>query len=436
MTERRVVVTGLGPVSSIGIGNEKFLEGLKNGKVGIDRISAFDPSAFRSQIAGQICDFKCADYVPKYYRKSIKVMARDIELAVAGADQAVRDAGLVTKGIDPDNVKVDPTRLGVNIGAGLICADLNELVYGLSTAVDDNGKFSLAKWGQGGMNNLTPLWLLKYLPNMLACHVTIIHDAQAPSNTITCAEAASQLAIGEAFRTIVRNCADICLCGGAESKLNPMSLIRQDLMYRLTRDNNNSPKSAVRPFDTKRSGTAIAEGGAVITLEELEYAKARNAKIYGELVGVGASFGTNNFIEPEESGDAIAVAIERALADANVDPKSVDLVIAFAGGSPKQDRAEALAINRVLGNVPVTSIKGQVGMPGAGAGALDVVVGMLALSENFIPGTINCDEVSADCPVNVVQKSQAATVNTIVTLNYSLSGGQTGALVFKRYQNQ
>jgi len=433
MTSRRVVVTGLGPISSIGIGKEQFLAGLRSGQVGIDRIRAFDPSKFHSRIAGQIENFRCADYVPKSYRKSIKVMARDIELAVAAADQAVRDAGLVTKGINADNPQVDSTRLGVNIGAGLICADLNELVYGLSTAVGDDGKFTLAKWGKEGMNNLTPLWLLKYLPNMLACHVTIIHDAQAPSNTVTCADASSQLAIGEAFRTIVRNCADVCLCGGVESKLNPMGLLRQDLLGRLTHTHNDCPKCAVRPFDAKRDGTAIAEGGAVIALEALECAQKRNAKIYGELVGVGASFGTSDFINPEHDGEAISVAIERAIADAKLSAKDVDLVISFAVGTRDHDRAEAIAINKVLGKVPVTSVKGQLGLAGAGSGAIDVVVAMLAMSENFVPATINCETIDPECPVNVVQSQHDSKVNTIVTLNYSLSGGQTAALVFKRY---
>jgi len=434
MTSRRVVVTGLGPVSAIGIGKDKFLDGLKNQTIAIDRISEFDPGHFKAQIAAQINGFKCADYVPKSYRKSIKVMARDIELAVCGADQAVRDAGLVTKGINPDAPQVDSTRLGVNIGAGLICADLNELSYALAASTE-NDVFSLAKWGKEGMNNLTPLWLLKYLPNMLACHVTIIHDAQAPSNTITCSDASSQLAIGEAYRTIVRNCADICLCGGAESKLNPMGLIRQDLLGRLTRTHNDNPKQAVKPFDAHRDGTAIAEGGAVITLEALDCAKKRNARIYGELIGTGASFGTGDFIKPEPDGEAIRVAIERALANANVSPKDVDLVVGFALGTKDHDRAEACAIRKILGDVPVTSVKGQLGFCGAGSGAIDATVALLALSEGIIPATVNCDAVDPECPVNVVQKPQQSKVNIVVTLNYSLCGGQTGALVFKRYQD-
>src|SRR6185295_18738369 len=143
--------------------------------------------------------------------------------------------------------------------------------------------------GREGMNQLTPLWLLKYLPNMLACHVTIIHALKGPSNTITCADASSHLAIGEAFRTIQRGNADLAICGGAESKVVPMGLMRQCVLKRVTETHNDSPADAVRPFDADATGTAIGEGGGLFILEEYEHAKKRNAKIYAEVVGFGAS---------------------------------------------------------------------------------------------------------------------------------------------------
>jgi len=434
MGYRRVVITGLGPVSPIGIGKQAFIEAIRNGTIGIKKITAFEPGNFKSQIAGQIDDFKCRDYVPKSYRKSIKVMARDIELAVAAADVAVRDAGIKTKAIDPDNVDVDSTRLSVNIGAGLLCADLNELTFALYSAVDDNGEFSLEKWGNVGMNNLTPLWLLKYLPNMLACHVTIIHDAQAPSNAITCGEASSHLAIAEAFNTIRGNRADVCLAGGAESKINPMGLVRQDLMGRLTHSHNDSPASAVRPFDSNRDGTAVAEGGAIIVLENLDRAQGRNAKIYAEIIGAGSSYGTDKKFELESDGQAIATAIEKALQSADMKSDEIDLVISFAAGLKVQDQAEALAIKQALGEVPVSSIKGQIGCNGAGTGALDITIAALAISEDFVPATINCENVDNDCPINVVKELQERQINTVLTIGYSLSGGQVCAIILKRYK--
>src|SRR5437868_14418180 len=243
---RRVVITGIGISSPLGIGAKAFWENLLAGKSGVRRISAFDPSGFPSQIAGEVPDFKIGDYVPKSYRKAAKVMARDIELAVVAADDAFKDAGIQSKAYTETPTLVSE-RFGCNIGAGLINCELNELTAAMHVARDGN-KLDLQKWGREGMASLTPLWLLKYLPNMLACHVTIIHQLKGPSNTITCADASSHLAIGEAFRTIQRGKADLAICGGAESKVNPMGMVRHGLLRRLNETHNDSPEKAVRPF--------------------------------------------------------------------------------------------------------------------------------------------------------------------------------------------
>src|SRR4051812_13303094 len=244
---RRVVVTGIGVVSPIGIGAKTFWDNLLAGQVGVRRIALYDPSGFPCQIAGEVPAYKISEYVPKSYRKATKVMARDIELAVIAADDAFKDAGIKSKA-HTETPEVEPKRFGCNIGAGLISAELNELTAAMHTARDGN-KLDLQKWGRDGMGQLTPLWLLKYLPNMLACHVTIIHGLMGPSNTITCAEASSHLAIGEAFRTLQRGKADLAICGGADSRVNPMGVIRQALLGRLNDAHNDSPESAVRPFD-------------------------------------------------------------------------------------------------------------------------------------------------------------------------------------------
>ncbi|NUQ50555.1 MAG: beta-ketoacyl-[acyl-carrier-protein] synthase family protein, partial [Phycisphaerae bacterium] len=300
MTPRRVVITGLGPVTPVGVGATDFWNALLEGRSGIRRLQAFDPSRFDSQIGGEISGVSVNDAVPKGYRKAAKIMARDIALAVVAAHRAAVDAGLKTKcllerGDAEGPTNVDSARWGANIGAGLICADLPELAEALHSASTD-GVFSIARWGSEGMNNLTPLWLLKFLPNMLACHVTIVHDCQGPSNTITCGEASSHLAIGEAFRTIARGVADVCICGGAESKGNPMALLRQSLGGRLSK-RNDDPQHACRPFAADRDGTVISEGGGLVILEELEHAQARGARIYAEVAGFGAS---NDAYEPSQ----------------------------------------------------------------------------------------------------------------------------------------
>ena len=292
MNPRRVVITGVGPVTPLGVCAEAFWNALAEGRSAVRRLQTFDPGGFDSQVGGEIDGLSISDFVPKSYRKASKIMARDIVLAVVAAYQAVRDAGLRTKclierGEAGGEPLPHPTRFGANIGAGLICADLAELAEALHSAAEGGG-FSLRRWGAEGMNNLTPLWLLKFLPNMLACHVTIVHDAQGPSNTITCGEASSHLAIGEAFRTVARGVADVCICGGAESKINPMALVRQSLGRRLSR-RNDTPQAACRPFAATRDGTVVSEGGGLVILEELEHARRRGARIYAELVGFGAA---------------------------------------------------------------------------------------------------------------------------------------------------
>src|ERR1700722_14870312 len=214
---RRVVVTGIGVISPIGIGSAAVWTNLLTGQVGIRRIAGFDPGGFPCQIGGEVPPFKIGDFVPKAYRKATKVMARDIELAVVAADDAFKDSGLKSKAYS-ETPDFDGGRFGCNIGAGLINAELNELTAAMATARDGN-RLDLAKWGRDGMTQLTPLWLLKYLPNMLSCHVTIIHQLKGPSNTNTCREASSHLAIGEAFRTIQRGKADLAICGGAANRI-------------------------------------------------------------------------------------------------------------------------------------------------------------------------------------------------------------------------
>ncbi|MCK6457456.1 MAG: beta-ketoacyl-[acyl-carrier-protein] synthase family protein [Phycisphaerae bacterium] len=447
---RRVVITGLGAVTPVGIGIQDTFDALVEKRCGIRRISAFDPSRFSSQIGGEVPPYKVGDYVPKSYRKATKVMARDIELAVVAAYLATRDAGLVTKcmiergesnGATTPNI--DSTRFGANIGAGLICADLNELAGALATSVENPGvasnrAFSLLKWGREGMSNLTPLWLLKFLPNMLACHVTIVHDAQAPSNTITCGEASSHLAIGEAFRTIQHGLADACICGGAESKLNPMGLMRQSLLDRLTTEHNDQPERACRPFDRNRKGSVISECGGLLILEELEHAKARGARIYAEVVGFGASQSCASISQPQADGRSLRIAIEKAMADAGATPDRIGLANLAGVGTVEDDLSEAAGLRGALGatgaTVPVLATKGALGNSGAGSGAIDLAVMAMAISRGVVPPSQNTDEVDPACGINVVRPDpRDLRSEYALSVATALSGRQTAALVLKRF---
>lgn len=445
MTPRRAVITGLGPVTPIGTGVDDFWRGLLAGRSGIRRLQSFDPARFDSQVGGEIDGLSVAEAVPKAYRKASKIMARDIVLAVVAAYQAVRDAELRTKcvlerGDASGEANVDPTRFGANIGAGLICADLPELAETLYSA-SDGRQFSLARWGAEGMSNLTPLWLLKFLPNMLACHVTIVHDCQGPSNTLTCGEASSHLAIGEAFRTIARGVADVCICGGAESKINPMALLRQSLGRRLS-TRNDTPETACRPFAAGRDGTVVAEGGGLVILEELEHARRRGARIYAELVGFGAAHDVHQTAQPGQlspDGRGVVLAARKALKDAGIGPEHVSLVAASGYGLIAADQAEAAAIRTVLGaraaDVPVLSIKGGLGLNGAGSGALEFIAAALALRHHTLPPAINSAPVDPACGLKLCTAGPLdARIDYVLTTVFALTGGQCAALVLKRYE--
>ena len=445
MTPRRVVITGLGPVTPVGVGASDFWNALLEGRSGIRRLQAFDPSRFNSQIGGEIAGVSVNDAVPKGYRKASKIMARDIALAVVAAHRAAMDAGLKTKcllerGDAEGPANVDSARWGANIGAGLICADLPELAEALHSAATD-GVFSIARWGSEGMSNLTPLWLLKFLPNMLACHVTIVHDCQGPSNTITCGEASSHLAIGEAFRTIARGVADVCICGGAESKTNPMALLRQSLGGRLSR-RNDDPQRACRPFAADRDGTVISEGGGLVILEELEHAQARGARIYAEVAGFGAS---NDAYEPSQpsrphpQGRGLALAARKALRDAGLDAARLDLVATAACGLREHDASEAAAVRTILGGraaeVPVLNVRAGLGNNGAGSGAIDFIATALAVANATIPPAFNSAPLDPAAGLKVVTSGPVdARIEHAISLTYALGGGQSAALVIRRYR--
>jgi 3-oxoacyl-[acyl-carrier-protein] synthase II len=234
-SERRVVITGLGLITPIGTGPEAFWTALEEGRGGVRRIAAFPVDGLPNDLAAEVLDFneKAAKALalPKYKKvltKSLKYMARDILLAVSAAQLAVADAGLA----DGD---VDPTRIGVDLGAGLISSELDELAPAIVHATRPGGEFDYHVYGSEGIPQINPLWLLKYLPNMLACHISILFDCPGPSNTITEAEAASNIAIGEAARIIGRGRADVMITGGADSKIHPLSLVRMSLLGQMTR---------------------------------------------------------------------------------------------------------------------------------------------------------------------------------------------------------
>ncbi|MBI3822151.1 MAG: beta-ketoacyl-[acyl-carrier-protein] synthase family protein [Planctomycetes bacterium] len=419
---RRVVLTGIGVVSPIGLDAESFWAGLERGQSGIKTIQIFDPSVLETRFAAQIVGFDIKKFLlSKDERRQIKVMSRTIQLAVAAAQVALADSKI-------DKQKLDPTRFGIEFGAGLIPSELDELGAASYVATGHNTHdVDLKLWGGKGIEAIQPLWMLKYLPNMLACHVAILHNAQGPNNTITESEVAALLAVGEAARIIQRDQADLFLVGGADSKLTPMGLVRQTLFGQMSK-HNEAPAQAVKPFDRRRDGTAFGEGSGVLVAEELEHARRRGATIYGEIVGFGAAF------DRGLTGKGLARAIRAALAQANITPADIDHVNGHGLGSLKLDAFEARGVNEVFGtSVPVWSIKPNVGHLSAGSGTTEFAASLLAMKHGVLPATLNYAEPDPACPVQVLNKARPIAKPHFVKIGYT-EMGQCAAAVCKRWE--
>ncbi|MCF7976002.1 MAG: beta-ketoacyl-[acyl-carrier-protein] synthase family protein [Phycisphaerae bacterium] len=440
MTSPRVVITGVGAVSPLGLTAQDLWDGLINGRSGVGPITAFDPAGFTCKIAGQVPEYKLRDYIPKSSRKAAKLMSRDIELSIIAANEALRHARFNTPGMEtPDPVTLEPTRTAIILGAGLISCDLVELAPAVAASVKD-GRFDLKQWGLQGIQHVTPLWLLKYLPNMLACHISIIHDIQGPSNTITCAEASGHLAVIEAMQIIQRGSADTALAGGTEAKVNPIVMARQWLINRATSQGNDAPGEACRPFDAKATGSVFGEGSGLLVLESLDTAQARQAPILAEIVGYGQSNCLNTPYESLESdGKGIQIAVSKALAKACLTPDQIDLIIPHGTGVAQDDAAESMALSAVFGaclaNIPVLPTKSMLSNTGTAAGALDLIAAVKIMQHGIIPAAVNCTDKSPDCALSIQTQSIEKPIRYALCCSYSY-GGQTAAVILKNPQDE
>jgi 3-oxoacyl-[acyl-carrier-protein] synthase II len=424
-SSRRAVLTGLGVITAVGQDAVSLWDALRGGRGGIRTITTFDASALPTRFAAEVPDFDPKNYVDKKDRRSLKVMARTIQLAVSAAQLALDDSGV-------DKAALDPTRFGVEFGSGLIASELDEL--GDAAQVSANcqpGAVDLEKWGEAGLAAIPPLWMLKYLPNMLACHVSILHNAQGPNNSITESDVAGLLALGEAYRVLGRDGADFFLVGGAESKINPLSMVRQCLFEPLSR-RNDAPDKACRPFDRRRDGLVIGEGAAVLVLEELEHARRRGAHIYAEVVGFGAAF------DRLKTGAGLARAVRAALADAGLGPEDIDHINAHGLSSVEGDAWEARGLQEVFGGlrepVPVFAAKSYLGSLGAGSGTTELAASVVAMQHGAVPATLNYEEPDPACPVFVTAGGpRPMKRGHVLKVNFTPMG-QCAAVVVRKWE--
>lgn len=416
---RQVVITGTGVVCPIGLGKQAYWESMCQGRSGVRPISLFETGHLPVKFGGQISQFDPKEYVKP--RKSIKVMCRETQIAFASATMAIEDAGL-------DPARIDPDRFGVVFGSQMLYGDIAELedIYRHAIVA---GQFHLGRFADRIEAELYPLWMLKYLPNMAACHIGIAFDARGHNNTIVQGEASSLLALIECVTTIERGRADVMISGGTGSRLGLTAM-----MYR--GDSNLShrqddPAGASRPFDRDRDGMVNGEGAAALVLESRGHADSRGAPVLCQVSGFGRAFAGPGDGRGQQVL-AVAQTISQALSAAQIGAAEVGHVNANGLSTLEDDAMEARGIEHALGGTPVLAPKSYFGNLGGGTGAVEMVASVLALVHGQVPPTLNYTQPDPRCPIHVVQgEPMHTTARAAVVLNQSTTG-QVAAAVLQR----
>ena len=418
MSEREVVITGLGVAAPIGVGRAQVWESIAAGRSGVRAIPEYAAAGWIAPFGGTVEGFDPKELIQP--RKSIKVMSREIQLASAAAEMAWQDSGLA-------GATLDPEQFGVLGAAGLLYCELDELRIPF-VEWQKRDDFDVRRWSREAMGEMYPLWMLKYLPNMPACHIGIRYDSRGPNNTIAQNDVSSLLAIIEAADVIRRDQADVMLVGGTGSRLGVNELLWHAGARLASCNGDCDPATLCRPFDAGRSGLVYGEGAAEIVLESREHAQRRGARIMARVAG-GATRCELSAHEMLPTGDAIRRALKAALALAGVEAADIGHVNAHGNSTREDDVIEAQAIRDLLGDVPVTAPKSFFGNLGHGSGMVELVVSLLAMEQGLVPPTLNYMHADAECPVNVVTEMQPAENRTFVKLNHN-TNGPAAAVVF------
>jgi 3-oxoacyl-[acyl-carrier-protein] synthase II len=410
--ERRVVVTGIGCVSPLGIGVDETWEGIVEGRSGLTRITKFDASNLPSQIAGEVKNFKPQDFMPE---KLVSRVDSFIQYAIASARMALEDAKLVEVELGE--------RAGVIVGVGM--GGVGQVEH-YTRILDERG-----------YKRVTPFFIPMIIPNMPAGQVAILFGAKGPNLAVCTACAAGNHAIGEAYRMIKNGLIDIAICGGTESLITPLTVAGFSVMKALS-TRNDEPEKASRPFDAKRDGFVIAEGSGILVLEELTQAQKRGAKVYAELIGYWATCDAYHMTAPSPDGEGAETCMKLALEDANIALNEVDYINAHGTSTPLNDAAETKAIKKVFGEhaykLMVSSTKSMTGHLLGGAGGLEAVITVKALETGIVPPTINLEEPDPECDLDYVP-NQARRANIKVAMSNAFGfGGTNACLVFRKWE--
>ncbi|MBU5425775.1 beta-ketoacyl-ACP synthase II [Tissierella pigra] len=409
---KRVVITGLGAVTPIGIGKENFWNSLIQGKSGVGLITRFDTTEFDTKIGAEVKDFNPSDYIDK---KEAKRMDRFTQYAVVGSKLAIEDGN-----IDLD--KLDLDKVGVVIGVGIGGMETMETEY--------------EKLRDRGPSRVSPLFIPMMISNMAPGQISMTFGFKGPTMTVTTACASSTHAIGEAFRMIKSGNVDMVVAGGADASITPISVAGFCSMKALSTRNDN-PTKASRPFDKERDGFVMGEGAGILILEELDHALSRGANIYGEIVGYGSTSDAFHITQPDPEARGATRAMELALEEAVASYEDVDYINAHGTSTYFNDKLETLAIKNVFKdhtkNINISSTKSMTGHLLGAAGGIEAIATLMAIKEGIIPPTINYDNPDEECDLNY-------TPNIAVKrdIKYAISnslgfGGHNGTVLFKKY---
>jgi 3-oxoacyl-[acyl-carrier-protein] synthase II len=411
MTKRRVVVTGIGMISPLGVGNEPTWQGLVEGRSGVGPITKFDASAYASRIAGEVKGFNPEDWIEK---KEVKKSDTFIQYAIAAADLAVKDAHL-------DCATCDGERFGVIVGSGIGGLPLIEEMH--------------TKLLERGPTRVSPFFIPGLIVNLAAGQISIRYGCKGPNSAPATACATGAHAIGDAFKIIQRDDADIMFAGGSEAVITPLALAGFAAMRALS-TRNDEPERASRPWDLNRDGFVIGEGAGILILEEIEHAKNRGATIYCELTGYGMSSDAHHITSPAEDGGGMIRVMRAALRDSGLHPEDIDYINAHGTSTAVGDRTETVAIKQVFSEyaykVAVSSTKSMTGHLLGAAGGLEAAIAAMTIKTNVIPPTINYETLDPACDLDYVPNKAREQKVTHVMSNSFGFGGTNATLIFSR----
>ena len=424
---RRVVITGIGCVTPLGLGVEPLWKNLMAGASGVGLTTVFDASRFPTKISAEVRNWDISDEGQDAARW--RFCGRHTKFAAGAALQAMKDAGLL------HGLPADPTRLGVYLGSGEGQQDFDSFTRMMNAAITGD-VLDVAKFTKEGLETLHPLAEVEQEPNMPAGHLAGLFDAQGPNLNCLTACAASSQAIGEATEIVRRGEADVMLSGGTHSMIHPFGVTGFNLLTALS-TRNDEPARASRPFDNERDGFVLGEGAAMVVLEELEHAKRRGAHIHGELIGYGSTADAYRITDTHPQGRGASSCIRLALADAGLGLHDIDYINAHGTSTSVNDRVETLAIKTVFGDhaykIPVSSTKSMMGHLIAAAGATELIVCLLAIRDGMLPPTINYENPDPDCDLDYVpNKARAGKCDRALSNSFGF-GGQNISLIVGRY---